>query len=100
MRELSSCFVSKYGTSEITNAGVRYQAFIVFGKNEVIVKAANQIWYSVNSEGKSRVVGLNSIDFKGSVLTVFAKEMINQGSVSIAPPIENIVPEYKKKTFL
>ena len=26
--------------------------------------------------------------------------MKNQASVIIAPPIENIVPEYKQKTFL
>ena len=46
------------------------------------------MWYLIDGNGKSKVVGLNSIDFKNAVLVAYQKQNKNQDSLIVAPPLQ------------
>lgn len=57
---------------EVNVDSKKYGVYIVYGKNDVKVKGANQIWYQID-QFKIKTIPQQQIDLKNAVLAIFQK---------------------------
>ena len=56
--------------SEVRVDNKIYQIYIVYGKNDVAIKGANQIWYQID-QFRIKTIPQQQIDLKNAILAVY-----------------------------
>ena len=66
---------------------LKYEAYLLFTKNDVFIKSANMMWYQIqNNNAQVKLIGGQNVPFKEGIFTVYSKF---QGISSLirAPPL-------------
>jgi hypothetical protein len=64
----------------------KYGVYIVYGKNDVKVKGANQIWYQIDQH-RIKTITQQQLDLKNATLAFYQKEESIVGQLTIPPPL-------------